>query len=89
MDRCKLVQGGLCFGRRSRELFNSVFKQLTSLAQIQRSPDVDMRKVDQMYDEELLSGDIYTEYETPNARFTTVLVVGAAGRVGRWPLTPP
>lgn len=40
-------------------------------------------KYDAVYDADLLSGASLTEYETPNARFTTVLVIGAAGRVGR------
>jgi nucleoside-diphosphate-sugar epimerase len=30
-----------------------------------------------------LSGEGLTEFTNPNARFTTVLVIGAAGRVGR------
>ena len=53
------------------------------MTQLARSPSIDEAKYDAVYSADLLAGDDLTEYETPNARFTTVLVVGAAGRVGR------
>jgi hypothetical protein len=72
-------------GRKSRQVLDGFFKQLTSITSIQRSlPSFDDATFDDdVYDADLLSGASLTEYETPNARFTTVLVIGAAGRVGR------
>ena len=73
----------LDLGRRARQLTDGFFKGITGLTQLARSPSIDEAKYDAVYSADLLSGDDLTEYETPNARFTTVLVVGAAGRVGR------
>ena len=70
-------------GRRARQLTDGFFKGITGLTQLARSPSIDEAKYDAVYSADLLAGDDLTEYETPNARFTTVLVVGAAGRVGR------
>ena len=73
----------LDLGRRARQLTDGFFKGITGITQLARSPSIDEAKYDAVYSADLLSGDTLTEYETPNARFTTVLVVGAAGRVGR------
>lgn len=73
----------LDLGRRARQLTDGFFKGITGLTQLARSPSIDEAKYDAVYSADLLAGDDLTEYETPNARFTTVLVVGAAGRVGR------
>ena len=73
----------LDLGRRARQLTDGFFNGITGLTQLARSPSIDEAKYDAVYSADLLAGDDLTEYETPNARFTTVLVVGAAGRVGR------
>ena len=76
----------VALGRKSRAAFNQVFKRLTSLTSIpgQSGSVMDEGTLDAgVYDEELLSGSSVGEYETPNAKFTTVLVTGATGRVGR------
>ena len=76
----------VALGRKSRAAFNQVFKRLASLTSIpgQSGSVMDEGTLDAgVYDEELLSGSSVGEYETPNAKFTTVLVTGATGRVGR------
>ena len=71
-------------GRKSRAAFENVFKQLTSLTSFQKSTaPTNAREFDQVYDADLLSGSSVGEFETPNAKFTTVLVTGATGRIGR------
>lgn len=71
-------------GRKSRQMFDNAFKQLTALTQIQKSTaPANVREFDQVYDADLLSGSSVGEFETPNAKFTTVLVTGATGRIGR------
>jgi hypothetical protein len=71
-------------GRKSRQMFDNVFKQITALTQIQKSTaPANVREFDQVYDADLLSGSSVGEFETPNAKFTTVLVTGATGRIGR------
>ena len=71
-------------GRKSRKFLDGVFKGIAQLTQVTSAlPSADERTYDAVYDADLLSGETLTEFETPNARFTTVLVVGAAGRVGR------
>ena len=71
-------------GRKSRQMFDDLFKQLTALTQIQKSTaPANVREFDQVYDADLLSGSSVGEFETPNAKFTTVLVTGATGRIGR------
>jgi len=77
----------VALGRKSRAAFDQVFKRLTSLTSIpgQSGSVTDGAAYDDdgVYDAELLSGSSVGEYETPNAKFTTVLVTGATGRVGR------
>ncbi|GAQ83204.1 hypothetical protein KFL_001390220 [Klebsormidium nitens] len=62
-------------GRRSREFFNDVWKRLTDLGQLTRSSPSDVDTV--------LIGGPMCEFTIPDAAFTTVLVAGATGRVGR------
>ena len=74
----------LDLGRKSRKFVDGIFKSITGLTQITRPAGVDASgSLDDDYYGDLLSGSSLTEYENPNARYTTVLVVGAAGRVGR------
>lgn len=61
-------------GRKSRQLFDDVWKRLVQLGQLTQ-PVVDD-------DYEFIQGPA-CEFTIPNAEFTTVLVVGATGRVGR------
>ena len=69
-------------GRKSRQFVDGVFKSISGLTQFTRAPSVDEGRYE-LYDADLLSGETLDDYANPNARFTTVLVVGAAGRVGR------
>jgi hypothetical protein len=69
-------------GRKSRQFVDGVFKSISGLTQFTRAPSMDEGKYE-LYDADLLSGETLDDYANPNARFTTVLVVGAAGRVGR------
>lgn len=61
-------------GRKSRQLFDDVWKRLIQLGQLTQATLED--------DYELVQGPA-CEFTIPNAEFTTVLVVGATGRVGR------
>tara|TARA_B110000971_G_scaffold29505_1_gene26550 strand:- start:5013 stop:5870 length:858 start_codon:yes stop_codon:yes gene_type:complete len=72
----------LNLGKKSRQFVDGVFKAVSGLTQFTRSPSFDEAKYE-LYDADLLSGEGLTEFTNPNARFTTVLVIGAAGRVGR------
>jgi NAD(P)-dependent dehydrogenase (short-subunit alcohol dehydrogenase family) len=69
-------------GRKSRQFVDGVFKSISGLTQFTRAPSMDEGKYE-LYDADLLSGETLNDYANPNARFTTVLVVGANGRVGR------
>ena len=69
-------------GRKSRQFVDGVFKSISGHTQFTRAPSMDEAKYE-LYDADLLSGETLDDYANPNARFTTVLVVGAAGRVGR------
>ena len=73
----------LNLGKKSRQFVDGVFKAVSGLTQFTRAPSMDETKYENLYDADLLSGEGLTEFTNPNARFTTVLVVGAAGRVGR------
>eukprot|EP00897_Mesotaenium_endlicherianum_P004919 jgi/Mesen1/4455/ME000227S03470 len=61
-------------GRRSRQLFDDVWRRLTQLGQLTQSP------LEEEY--EITQGP-NCDFTTPNAEYTTVLVAGATGRVGR------
>lgn len=64
-------------GRRSRALFDDVWSQFTKLSSPVRSIGLDD-------DSEFMVGDLSGSiFETPQASYTTVLVAGATGRVGR------
>merc|ERR1712216_186854 len=77
----------IAIGRKSREIFDGFFDQITSLARLQKST----RNVPgnagydtSIYDMDLLSGDTTDMIDAnPQAKFTTVLVTGATGRVGK------
>ncbi|KAK9808907.1 hypothetical protein WJX72_006181 [[Myrmecia] bisecta] len=60
-------------GRKSRAIFDDVWQQFTKLSSPTRSFNM----------EQLGSAGDRSEFETPQAAFTTVLVAGATGRVGR------
>ncbi|GBG88070.1 hypothetical protein CBR_g46441 [Chara braunii] len=63
-------------GRRSRQFFDDVWRRLTQLGQLATS-----RPEDQY--ESVLIGGPMCDFDVPSAQFTTVLVAGATGRVGR------
>jgi len=63
-------------GQKSRQLFDDVWTRVNQLGGIMNSP------VDEEIDRVLIGGAM-CEYEVPMAKFTTVLVVGVTGRVGR------
>ena len=66
-------------GRKSRKFLDGVFKGIAQLTQVTSAlPSADERTYDAVYDADLLSGETLTEFETPNARFTT------AGRRRGW-----
>lgn len=65
-------------GRRSREIFDGVWRKLTELGQLTSSPRADDYEL-----EKVLIGGPMCEFTIPNADLTTVLVAGATGRVGR------
>ncbi len=66
-------------GRRSRQLFDNVWRRLTDLGQLTSSTRV---TDDYEYENVVIGGPI-CDFTTPNAELTTVLVAGATGRVGR------
>eukprot|EP00271_Cylindrocystis_brebissonii_P005442 TRINITY_DN17469_c0_g1_i1.p1 TRINITY_DN17469_c0_g1~~TRINITY_DN17469_c0_g1_i1.p1 ORF type:complete len:696 (-),score=87.41 TRINITY_DN17469_c0_g1_i1:454-2541(-) len=63
-------------GRRSRQLFDDVWRRLIQLGQLTQPP------LEEEYESVLVQGPI-CDFTTPNAEYTTVLVAGATGRVGR------
>lgn len=64
-------------GRRSRQLFDEVWRRFTELGQLTRSP-----RDDEEYSSVLIGGPM-CEFTIPGAESTTVLVAGATSRVGR------
>lgn len=62
-------------GRKSRAVLDDLWGQFTSITSPTRSLPVT--------EEYFSAGEGLTEFETPQAAFTTVLVVGATGRIGR------
>jgi len=66
-------------GRRSRQLFDNVWRRLTDLGQLTSST----RVTDDYEYENVVIGGPMCDFTTPNAELTTVLVAGATGRVGR------
>jgi hypothetical protein len=65
----------IALGRRSRQAFDDVWQQFTKLSSPTRSSSFDLD------DDFAFNGT--AEFTTPQASFTTVLVVGATGRVGK------
>ncbi|MCO5606486.1 hypothetical protein L7F22_060674 [Adiantum nelumboides] len=64
-------------GRRSRQLFDEVWRRFTELGQLTRSP-----RDSEEYESVLIGGPM-CEFTIPGAESTTVLVAGATSRVGR------
>lgn len=64
-------------GRRSRQLFDDVWRRFTELGQLTRSP-----RDDEDYGNVLVGGPM-CDFTIPGAESTTVLVAGATSRVGR------
>ncbi|KAK7254986.1 hypothetical protein RIF29_28385 [Crotalaria pallida] len=62
-------------GRRSRQLFDEVWRKFSGLGQISRTIRTD--------DDEYVSVPPMCEFAIPGAQNTTVLVVGATSRIGR------
>ncbi|XP_010927120.1 protein HIGH CHLOROPHYLL FLUORESCENCE PHENOTYPE 173, chloroplastic [Elaeis guineensis] len=65
-------------GRRSRQIFDEVWRKFSGLGQISRTPTAD----DRLLDAVLIRGPM-CEFTIPGAQDTTVLVVGATSRIGR------
>ncbi|XP_058068640.1 protein HIGH CHLOROPHYLL FLUORESCENCE PHENOTYPE 173, chloroplastic isoform X1 [Magnolia sinica] len=63
-------------GRRSRQIFDEVWRKFSGLGQISRTP------TDDSLDPVLIRGPM-CEFTIPGAQDTTVLVVGATSRIGR------
>lgn len=63
-------------GRRSRQIFDEVWRKFSELGQISRS------RSDEVLDQVLIRGPM-CEFTVPGAQDTTVLVVGATSRIGR------
>lgn len=63
-------------GRRSRQIFDEVWRKFSGLGQISRTTRSDD-------DEDVIMGGPMCEFAVPGAQNTTVLVVGATSRVGR------
>ena len=66
-------------GRKSRQFVDDVWQRIIELGQLARPQE----RVDTDFEFDAISGGAYKEYDIPSAQFTTVLVVGATGRVGR------
>ena len=62
-------------GRKSRAVLDDLWEQFASITSPTRSSPVTAQYSS--------AGEGLTEFETPQAAFTTVLVVGATGRIGR------
>lgn len=63
-------------GRKSRQIFDEVWRKFSGLGQISRTP------TDEMLDSVMIRGPM-CEFTIPGAQDTTVLVVGATSRIGR------
>lgn len=64
-------------GRKSRAVLDDLWEQFASITSPTRSsPAIPLKK-------EYRAGEDLTDFETPQAAFTTVLVIGATGKVGR------
>lgn len=65
-------------GRRSRQVFDQVWRKFSGLGQISRTPTDD----EALFDSVTIRGPM-CEFSIPEAQDTTVLVVGATSRIGR------
>ncbi|XP_068637626.1 protein HIGH CHLOROPHYLL FLUORESCENCE PHENOTYPE 173, chloroplastic [Aristolochia californica] len=63
-------------GRKSRQIFNEVWRKFSELGQISRT------RTDESLDQVLIRGPM-CEFTVPGAQDTTVLVVGATSKIGR------
>ncbi|XP_043712333.1 protein HIGH CHLOROPHYLL FLUORESCENCE PHENOTYPE 173, chloroplastic isoform X2 [Telopea speciosissima] len=64
-------------GRRSRQIFDEVWRKFSGLGQISRT------RIDESLDTVLIREGPMCEFTIPGAQNTTVLVVGATSRIGR------
>lgn len=64
-------------GRKSRQVFDEVWRKFSELGQLSRTP-----RTDEEYESVLVGGPM-CEFTIPGAQDTTVLVVGATSRIGR------
>ncbi|XWS11674.1 hypothetical protein CRYUN_Cryun37aG0019500 [Craigia yunnanensis] len=67
-------------GRKSRQIFNEVWRKFSGLGQISRTTRADDREA---LDALLIREGPMCEFAIPGAQNTTVLVVGATSRIGR------
>lgn len=67
-------------GRRSRQLFDEVWRKFSGLGQISRTTRADDKEA---LDALLIREGPMCEFAIPGAQNTTVLVVGATSRIGR------
>ncbi|KAL4331778.1 hypothetical protein GQ457_07G032890 [Hibiscus cannabinus] len=67
-------------GRKSRQIFDDVWRKFSGLGQISRTPRADEREA---LDALLIREGPMCEFAIPGAQNTTVLVVGATSRIGR------
>ncbi|KAE7997532.1 hypothetical protein FH972_002159 [Carpinus fangiana] len=66
-------------GRRSRQLFDEVWRKFSGLGQISRTTRADDSALDAL----LIREGPMCEFAVPGAQSTTVLVIGATSRIGR------
>ncbi|XP_057813208.2 protein HIGH CHLOROPHYLL FLUORESCENCE PHENOTYPE 173, chloroplastic isoform X2 [Cryptomeria japonica] len=64
-------------GRKSRQVFDEVWRKFSELGQLSRTP-----RTDEEYESVLVGGPM-CEFTIPGAQDTTVLLVGATSRIGR------
>lgn len=67
-------------GRKSRQIFDEVWRKFSGLGQISRTTRTDDKE---SLDALLIREGPMCEFATPGAQNTTVLVVGATSRIGR------
>lgn len=65
-------------GRKSRQIFDDVWRKFSGLGQISRTPTIPADLEDQIF----IRGPM-CDFTVPEAQDTTVLVVGATSRIGR------
>ncbi|XP_020090489.1 uncharacterized protein LOC109711719 isoform X2 [Ananas comosus] len=71
-------------GRKSRQMFDEVWRKFSGLGQISRTPSTTAADGDSaLLDSVLIRGGPMCEFSIPGAQETTVLVVGATSKIGR------